>query len=771
MFTPKERILSYLVLGLTLLFAAWSGWQASQVEFDYDFERFFPANAPETAFYDDFRARYGSESDFFLLSILRDKGVFDAAFLAEINALTDTLSQIEGVEQVLSPTNLKSLRIDPLLGLPLEVPYLNLAGDLGQDSSFIFEQPDLVGAFFSQDGRALSLWVNHAPNLSDSTAGILSNTIESRLADFDFEESHIAGRIAGQTYYIGLMQREVVVFLSISLVLIITFLWFAFRSFWGIVVPLSIVGLAVLGIVGFLSFLVKPLNVFSNVIPSVLLVVCLSAVVHILSKYLDELRLGRNKRDALLRALWLVGRANVLTTITTAIGFLTLLNSSVKPMGEFGLFMSIGVAFGLALAYTVLPAVLIILPPPPIRKSDQAGGFWYQYLHRSLRWILAHPKQILVGSGVLLLVCGIGISQLQVNNYLIEDLKEDNPVKQSFNFFETQFSGARPLELELKLVDSSRSFAEPLLLRQVSEIEHYLQNDYEVGFVRSPLSFVKAYHRAQKSGEGTAYRLPESDKDLRKIWRKIGKMRSRLGLENFLNSDQNRLRISAQMADIGSIKIRQKDQKLAIFMQNYPDFSYQLTGAAVLVDKNNEVVASNILYGLMIAFGAIAILAGLLFRSLRMVLITLIPNVFPLAIIAAFMGYVGIDLKLSTSIVFTIAFGIAVDDTIHFLSRFYLESKRQPWLFALRRAFISTGKAIVITTLILSGGFLALTFSDFLGTLFIGLLISMTLFSALLADLIILPVLLLLFYPKHQKESNTHERGERTESNLDKGTS
>ncbi|MEL7533979.1 MAG: MMPL family transporter [Bacteroidota bacterium] len=757
MFTRTERNLSYLVIALTVLFAAWSAWQARQVQFDYDFERFFPEDIPETAFYNDFRSRYGSEADFFLISVKRSSGVFEQDFLQEVAQLTDSLSKLEGILGVLSPTNLQSLRIDPLIGLPIEIPYLNLAGDLARDSAFIYQQADLVGTFFSYDGQAVSMWVNHQAELSDSAATELSEKVEAVVKSFPFEESHIAGRIAGQSYYISLMQREVVVFLSISLVLIIAFLWLAFRSFWGVVVPLGIVGLAVLGIVGFLAYLGKPLNVVSNVIPSVLLVVCLSAVVHIMSKYLDELRLGRPKKQALYRALRLVGRANVLTTLTTAIGFLTLLNSSVKPMGEFGLFMSIGVAFGLALAYTVLPAVLIILPPPPIRKQDRAGGFWYTYLHASLRWILAHPKQILFGAGLLLVLCGIGISQISVNNYLIEDLKSDNPVKQSFNFFEEQFSGARPLELELSLVDTSRSFAEPNLLRQVDEIEEYLKNEYEVGFIRSPLNFVKAYQRALKGGAGEAYTLPRSDKNLRKTWRKVGTMRSRLGINYFLTQDQKRLRISAQMKDIGSVKIKGKDFDLANFMTQYPDFNYQLTGAPVLVDKNNEVVASNILQGLMIAFGAIAILAGLLFRSLHMVVITLLPNIFPLAIIAAFMGFAGIDLKLSTSIVFTIAFGIAVDDTIHFLSRFYLETKSQSWLFALRRAFISTGKAIVITTLILSGGFLALTFSDFLGTLFIGLLISMTLFSALLSDLIILPVLLLLFYPKHQKESNTHE--------------
>ncbi|MEL7339211.1 MAG: MMPL family transporter, partial [Bacteroidota bacterium] len=238
MFTPRERLFSYITLALTLVFAGWAFWHAIQVAFDYDFERFFPADSPETAFYEDFRDRYGSEADFILIGIAREQSVFEAEFLGQVARLTDSLVVMPGVVQVISPTNLQSLRLDPLLGIPTESPYLNPEGNPREDSVFVYEQPDLVGSFFSPGGQAISLWVEHESMPVDTSATNFSNRVDALVERFGFEETHIAGKIAGQTYYIGLMRREVVVFLSISLMLIIGFLWLAFRSFWGVVVPL-----------------------------------------------------------------------------------------------------------------------------------------------------------------------------------------------------------------------------------------------------------------------------------------------------------------------------------------------------------------------------------------------------------------------------------------------------------------------------------------------------------------------------------------------------
>lgn len=218
--------------------------------------------------------------------------------------------------------------------------------------------------------------------------------------------------------------------------------------------------------------------------------------------------------------------------------------------------------------------------------------------------------------------------------------------------------------------------------------------------------------------------------------------------KNIITSDGLRARITGRMKDVGSLKTEILNQKFNATIQS-DLIDYRLTGSPGLIDKNNSLLSVNMLEGLLIAFVAIALLMGLLYKSFRMVLVAIIPNILPLLIIGACIGFSGIGLKISTSIVFTIAFGIAVDDTIHFMSKLKIElGKGKSLLYAMKRTFISTGKAIIITSFILVAGFGVLMISMFNGTFYIGILISITLFIAVLSDLLLIPVLLIYLSSK-----------------------
>jgi hypothetical protein len=214
-------------------------------------------------------------------------------------------------------------------------------------------------------------------------------------------------------------------------------------------------------------------------------------------------------------------------------------------------------------------------------------------------------------------------------------------------------------------------------------------------------------------------------------------------------------RITGRMNDIGSKVSLEKNEAFYTFVAHHIDTSainIRITGTSLLIDKSNQYLSRNMLEGLLIAFFVVAVITALLFYSIRMIVIVLIPNIIPLLMIAAFMGFAGITLKLSTAIIFTIAFGIAVDDTIHFISKLRLElSKGTPIIFAIRRTYITTGKAIIITTLILVGGFISLLLSSFGGTFYMGVLVGLTLLLAVIIDLTLLPALLILFYKKNIK--------------------
>ena len=319
-------------------------------------------------------------------------------------------------------------------------------------------------------------------------------------------------------------------------------------------------------------------------------------------------------------------------------------------------------------------------------------------------------------------------------------------------FYEKTFSGARSFELLLTKPDSLK-WEDRTSWIPIDSLERYLKHSYGIGNLISPQTFIKSLNQAWEVGSAKGYVLPQSDRRFKQVWRTLMRAERQTNLQVYMQ--ENRIRISGLMPDLGSEEILKRDKALeAWFAAHMPTgYSYELTGLPPLLDTANRLVASNVLTGLVFALLLTAMLMGLIFRSGSMVFIALIPNLLPLLWIGGLMGAFGIDLKLSTSIIFAISFGIAVDDTIHFMNRLRWElAAGRSLLYAIKRSFLSTGRAILLTTLILAGGFMMLTLSDFLGTFLIGLLVSLTLIFALVADLVLLPVLLWYFWRNEKKE-------------------
>ncbi len=369
-------------------------------------------------------------------------------------------------------------------------------------------------------------------------------------------------------------------------------------------------------------------------------------------------------------------------------------------------------------------------------------------------WIIKHRKAIGMGSVLLALLCAWGISRIEVNNFLLEDLKKDNPVRMEFDYFEKAYAGIRPFEMAFEVKDSSLTVLDPDVLRQLDKLDTYLREDYGAGFIISPLTFVKSLNKAGHNGKAEFYRLPESNKELGRLAGNLKRAKQMEGVNSFLSADLLGCRVAGKMGDWGKLEIDKRNEALAKFWELEIDndlLSYHLTGTAKLIDLNNDHLSKTMIWGLVIAFLIVSLIVGLLYRSLKMVIIALIPNMLPLMMIGAVMGFTGIDLKVSTSIIFTIAFGIAVDDTIHFVSRLRLElAKGRSRQYALKRSFIGTGKAIIITSLILVAGFLTLVMSTFKGTFLTGSLLSLTLLFAVVVDLFLLPVLFWALYGKEK---------------------
>ena len=745
------RIVLLLVFGLTAFLA----WRSVHVKFDYDFEKFFPGDDPDTKYFFEYRKKFSSDNDFVLIGLENKRGIFDADFLRKTDSLIAEVERIPYITRVSSITNYTE-PVMPSFGM---IPFMRPAihkddpTQWKEDSARIFSDPLLMGTLISKDGKAICIVADTKPYISKKASDSLAMMMEEVLADEQFDGIYMAGRSTGQSYYVQLMQNELLFFAFTSMVLVVAFLYFSFRTFWGIWVPVLVVLFTAIWIVGVMELVGEGINLVLTILPTIMFVVGMSDVVHIIAKYIDELRDGYSKEDALKKTYKEVALPTFLTSFTTAVGFLTLLTSSIEPVRDFGIYTSIGVMLAFVLAYTLLPAVLILRPAPLVKPKETNPNFWDKKLPVLYAWIANKRKRILWASLIISVVSLWGIIQIRLNNYLLEDLDEENELRKEFSFFAERFAGVRPFEMAIE-VKSPVNDSMPVslsVLHDLEDLENYLHKDYGIGFLISPVTIVKGVNKALNGGRKEKFALPENDLELHKIYKLLDRFKSSKSFGMVCADGGKTLRISGKSEDFGSMIFREKNKNLDAFFTTQMDTSkmdYHITGTASLIDKNNAQVAGGIVWGLLISFGVIAIIVGLMFWDWRMIILSLIPNIIPILMIGGLMGAFGIDLKVSTSMIFTISFGIAVDDTIHFISRLRIELSRGLTMSqAIRQTFLTTGKAIVLTTIVLSGGFLTLVFSEFLGTFYLGLLVGLTLIFAVIGDLILLPALLMTFMP------------------------
>ncbi len=742
------------MLLLIALLSVGSVYYASRLRFDYNFDNFFPKGDPDLAYYFKFREKFGNDNDYLLIGLDNGKSLFDAAFLKRVDSLTHFIQRQPHIEAVLSPTTVKSPVIETF-GY-FEIPYLHpdQPESFARDSALIYSTRELVGTIFSKDATAVSLFVQTSDNLQKPASDTLVAAINNELARLGLPNHHIAGKALAQAVFVDKMQVELAVFMSASILLVILVLWITFRTLWGVLVPLVVVLLSVVWAMGVMGLFNKPIDVMTVLLPTIMFVVGMSDVIHILSRYLTELGQGTEKIQAIKVTLKEVGLATFLTSLTTAVGFLTLLTTAIIPIRKFGVFTAVSVGLAYVLAFTLLPALMVLVKRPKPVQARNIRYSWPVLLRRMLRFILHHPKAILATSLLITLVSLVGIAQVKVDTTILEDLGDKDPIVQDFQYFEHKFSGVRPFEMHLEAAPGHTLYDREVL-QEIDKLEAYLYGTYGLNFISSPASLVKTINRAQNGGLNDYYKLPDSKQQLRRIQQQLQAFRNRSEMRALVTPDAQEGRLNGKMADIGSAAATLKNDSLRTFIRQNINPKYlqtRLTGSALLLDKNNEYVVANMMQGLLIAFMVIAVIIGLIYRSLRMVIISLIPNIIPLMMIGGIIGFLHINMTVSMSIIFTIAFGIAVDDTIHFLSKLRLELRKgQSLPYAVKRTFISAGKAIIITSCILVAGFLTLLFSSFDATFYVGLFVSLTLFFAVIGDLYLLPILVLLFYRPGKK--------------------
>lgn len=753
---------AWLTLGILAVLTVVFGLSLSGIRLDHDFEKFFPTDDPELDRYEAFRKRFGNDNDFLLIGMASSSGVFELDLLRKVDALADSLAGLEDVTSVTSPTDLMDLRITPV-GV-FEVPWLRLEeeGTLAIDSARIWRDERVRDTFFAADGRALLMILVTEPGLSKERSDALMEAVDRTVKASGLEEVRMGGRIHGQYWYIQKMQFELVLFFSVSVLLLALFLAVGFKTLWGVLVPIGVVGLTVLWQVGMMTLLGKPLGILTMLLPTILFVVGMSDVVHILERYIEALRNGYSKARALAIGYHEVGLATFLTSLTTAIGFGTLMGSGIAPIREFGLYTACGVFLAFILAFTLLPAVLLLVRTPLAAERSERGTRWYPFLHGLFRRVLAGRRLIPWYFAALAILCIGLLGRLKVDNYLLEDWPEGDPQLKEYLWFEDHFGGVRPFEMEVSSKDGAELW-QLHHLRDIERLQDYLATTYGVNAMISPVTLVKALNKAFHGGSEEYYRLPDEQAEVDRLVKQASAFLGKEGLKQLIDADRTKARVSGRMVDMGGHRHGQLNEALNGFIERSirtDAIAFDQTGMAFLIDRSNAKLSGQLIGGLSVAFLLIAGIMAFVFRDLRMTLIALVPNVIPLLFIGGIMAVSGIDIKVSTAIIFTIAFGIAVDDTIHMLGKVRIELRKGRSLpYAMKRAVLSAGKALLITSIMLLSGFISLVFSDFASVFYMGLLVSLTLVMALLSDLILLPLLVLIFLRRRIRGTSLSSQG------------
>lgn len=746
------RFIIVFVLAIT----GWLGYHASQSSFDYAFEKFFPIGNTETKSFETFRNTFENDYDFLLIALENHEGIFNSRFLLKVDSFAKDVIQLSYIKKVTAPTDLK---IPIMVGMGMQyrsVLHPNNDSLLKKDIERIYQSKEFIGSFFSADSSSLCIIIQTDEKLSKKKSDKLIDEIENLISSYQFDKYYLAGKIKAQQIYLNKMQEEIIFFLFTSLILVLLMLIYLFRSLRHVVIPIIVILFSIIWQLGIMQLTGKKIDLLHILLPTILFVVGMSDVVHIMNKYQEELRKGISQISAIQNALRNVGLATLITSATTAIGFISLITSPILPVREFGLYTAMGVMIAFFITLLLLPSFIVL-------SSNKAQSKDNKHLDRFLKKLfifsLRYQKWLILGSFIILAIGIAGSTQVKINIHLLEDLKESEPLKKEFKYFEQNYAGTRPFEMVANSKDSTSDLWNVKSIRFLLMVEEIAIRHFELGSVQSPLIFIRFFNRAIHAGSNKYYTIPSSNQELDSLLLKMRNSGFFPSDESklYLTEDYSKARFSAKMHDIGSYRAQHIEETFMHELSQIENDSHikiELTGSARLIDKNISYLSSSIIKGLGLAFIVIAILFGLIFQSLKTIGVALIPNIFPLIITSGMMGFMSMDLRVVTSIIFTIGFGIAVDDTIHLLSRYRIElSKGGSELYALKRAYLSSGKAILITSFIICSGFISMMLSGFLSIMQIGLLVTVLLLSAVLFDLLLLPSLILLTRKRHGKSN------------------
>lgn len=754
-FIIKYKLFLVILIGLITVFM---GYHARTVEMSYDFRGTVPASDPEQVYFTEFRKQFGEDGNIVAFG-LRDSAIYQYSNFEKLRQLCLDIKKLDGVNDVISLPRIKKIEKDTankrfVLGdvFPVQITNQLQLDTLLREAK---NQKFYVGQILNENNGAIATLISIRKDVLNSSKRIgLTNGIISLGDEFTKEtgiQLHYAGLPFVRSVIAGQVSHELKIFLALSIIITGVILLVFFRSFRAMIFPLVVIIVIVIWVLGSIALLGYKITLLSGMIPPIIVVIGIPNAIYLLNKYHTEFAEHGDKALAISRVIRKVGLATFLTNLTTAIGFLVLLTADITVLKEFGIVAGLNVMATFLVSLILIPSVFSWMPPPSEKHLKHLDIKIFDKLLKGTD-VLVHRSRpfIYVGAVTVVVFSVIGMMKLHSISFMVDDLPEESLVKKDLKFFEANFSGVMPLEV---VVDTGkrRGVIDVKNLRKIDQFETFLDQQRDISKPVSLVSFVKAAKQAFYNNNPAKYTLPDN-RERSFILRYMKGQSDNSGLfRSFVDSTMQTMRISLQVADIGSDKMDSlvnqviKPQIDSIFADT--DMKVKITGTTPLFIRGNKFLISNLKGSLLLAFALIAGAMALLFANVRMILISLIPNFIPMMITAALMGYFNIPLKPSTVLIFSITFGISVDYSIHFLAKYRQELYTQKFFVpvAVSGTIMEVGKSMIYTSIVLFAGFIIFAFSSFGGTIALGVLTSTTLLMSMITNIILLPSLILTF--------------------------
>lgn len=732
------------IVPLFILLAIGSVFLLKDLKFTFDFNQFFPEGDEDLLYYNEFTKEFGADDSFLLIAVENGETVFETDFLNRFHQFSKDAQKLPYVRSAQSLTTLfYPLKTSfgyarlPIIHLGDSTKYKTDWEKLKKDELF-------SNSLIDQKGTSLVVALETDDELDYNQSVELLTATRAALEKNKLDNSHLMGRAFFYEALVEMQIRELIVTTVVSIVLVLIILLLVYRRISVVLISLSSIALALLLFLGLLSLLGRELNALSAFYPVLMLIVGTSDVIHIMDSFLGKIRLGADKKSALIATIKEVGLTTLLTSATTAVGFASLMTSRLKSITDFGINSAIGVLVAYFTVILFTTTLLLLTRKERLVPKGNPTPRWPLYLSRLNRFTKNRPNYILAGSVLFTAICFWGISMIHTDFKFHENLPERSQIATDFAYFQNSFTGFRPLEVAVSTLNGHK-ITDFERINEIGLVEEKLKSFKAIGNVQSLTLFYKGLSRANHLNKQEFFMLPKEKKVLESYKTETKKL-SRRQFSKFVNAAETKARITTRVMDVGTDSLANIYNDIRQFVTTQTDTSairFRLTGKGFLLDKNSIYVRNSLLKGLLIGLLLVSVLMALLFKNGRLLLISLVPNLLPLLFAGALLGFLGIPLEASITVVFAIVFGIAVDDTIHFLGKLKIcKSKGMDNEEALEQTFKETGRALVITTLILFFGFLVLLFSIYRPSIIIGLLISTTLLTALIIDLLLLPVLI-----------------------------